>query len=53
MQILLVEDDAAISIGLKKVLMKEDFVVNCVSTGQQAINQVFMSLPDIIILDIG
>jgi DNA-binding response OmpR family regulator len=53
MQILLVEDDIAISVGLKKLLMKEDFVVNCVATGQQAINQVFISLPDIIILDIG
>ncbi len=53
MQILLVEDDTAISVGLKKLLTKEGFVVNCVDTGQQAINQVFASLPDIIILDIG
>jgi len=53
MQILLVEDDSAISIGLKKILMKESFVVNCVSSGQQAINQVQVSLPDIMILDIG
>ncbi|CCK75275.1 MAG: response regulator transcription factor [Oleispira antarctica] len=53
MQILLVEDDSAIAVGLKKLLMKEDFVVNCVATGQQAINQVLISLPDIIILDVG
>jgi DNA-binding response OmpR family regulator len=53
MQILLVEDDIAISVGLKNLLVKEDFVVNCVATGQQAINQVLISLPDIIILDIG
>jgi DNA-binding response OmpR family regulator len=53
MQILLVEDDTAIAVGLKKLLMKEDFVVNCVATGQQAINQVLISLPDIIILDVG
>ena len=53
MQILLVEDDEAISIGLKKLLMKESFVVNCVHTGLQAINQIQMSVPDIMILDIG
>lgn len=53
MQILLVEDDSAISVGLKKILTKENFVVNCVDTGQQAINQLHMSVPDIMILDIG
>ena len=33
--------------------MKESFVVNCVCTGLQAINQIQMSVPDIMILDIG
>jgi|TARA_B110000211_G_scaffold108207_1_gene125448 two-component system OmpR family response regulator len=53
MQILLVEDDAAISVGLQKILMEENFVVNCVSSGQQAINQLQVSVPDMMILDIG
>ena len=53
MKILLVEDDAAISVGMQKILMEENFVVNCVSSGQQAINQLQVSVPDMMILDIG
>lgn len=53
MQILLVEDDLVISAGLQKMLTGEDFVVNCVVTGEQAIFQTETTPPDIIILDIG
>ena len=53
MQILLVEDDLVISAGLQKMLTGEDFVVNCVVTGEQAIFQTETIPPDIIILDIG
>ena len=53
MQILLVEDDPVISAGLQKMLTGEDFVVNCVATGEQAIFQTETTPPDIIILDIG
>ena len=53
MQILLVEDDPVISAGLQKMLTGEDFVVNCVATGEQAIFKTETTPPDIIILDIG
>ena len=53
MQILLVEDDPVISAGLQKMLTGEDFVVNCVATGEQAVFQTETTPSDIIILDIG
>lgn len=53
MQILLVEDDPVISAGLQKMLTGENFVVNCVETGEEAIFQTTTTPPDIIILDIG
>jgi len=53
MQILLVEDDSVISAGLKRMLTDENFVVNCVETGEEALFQVRTAPPDILILDIG
>jgi len=53
MQILLVEDDAALVDALKKALVTEGFAVNCLSRGQQAITSVKTELPDLVILDLG
>ena len=53
MQILLVEDDAALVDALKKALVTEGFAVNCLSKGKQAIASVKTELPDMVILDLG
>lgn len=53
MQILLVEDDAALVDALKKALVTEGFAVNSLSKGQQAIISVKTELPDMVILDLG
>ncbi|PCI17766.1 MAG: DNA-binding response regulator [Piscirickettsiaceae bacterium] len=53
MQILLVEDDAALIDALQKTLIAEGFAVNCLSKGQQAIVSVKTELPDMVILDLG
>lgn len=53
MQILLVEDDAALVDALKKALVTGGFAVNCLSKGKQAIASVKTELPDMVILDLG
>jgi two-component system OmpR family response regulator/two-component system response regulator QseB len=53
MQILLVEDDAALVEALKKALVAEGFAVNCLSKGKQAIASIKTELPDMVILDLG
>jgi len=53
MQILLVEDDPVILAGLQTTLTNENFVVNTVSSGEDAIFQAKISPPDIVVLDIG
>lgn len=53
MKILLVEDDQALAEGLQKALVHEHFVVNGVSTGNDALHVIDTDLPDIVILDIG
>jgi len=51
--ILLVEDDAALANALVKTLTHEGFVVNHLKHGQQAINVVKTEPTDIAILDLG
>ncbi|PCJ23952.1 MAG: DNA-binding response regulator [SAR86 cluster bacterium] len=53
MQLLLVEDDLPLAIGLKKALQKADYAVNHVETGASALHTVKVERPDIVILDIG
>jgi two-component system OmpR family response regulator/two-component system response regulator QseB len=53
MQILLVEDDAALVEALKKALVIEGFAVNSLSKGKQAVISVKTELPDMVILDLG
>ena len=53
MQILLVEDDVPLATGLQKTLTVEGFVVNCVGSGEAAINTIKTETPDIVVLDIG
>ena len=53
MKILLVEDDQALAKGLQQALANENFVVNWVAKGQDALHVVDTEPPDIVILDIG
>ncbi len=53
MQILLVEDDAALAEALMLTLKREGFAVNHLARGKQAIDSVQTELPDIVILDLG
>jgi two-component system OmpR family response regulator/two-component system response regulator QseB len=53
MQILLVEDDAALAEALMLTLKREGFAVNHLARGKQAIDSVQIELPDIVILDLG
>ena len=53
MQILLVEDDLSLANGLQQALNNEGLIVNHVSKGNDAIQAVTTSPPDIIILDLG
>jgi DNA-binding response OmpR family regulator len=51
-KILIVEDDPAISMGLKESLQKENYHVDAEDNGQNAINAVNFIKPDLIILDV-
>ena len=53
MQILLVEDDQSLAVGLCKALRNEGFVVNHVATGKAALHVVGVEPPEIVILDLG
>ena len=53
MNILLVEDDAALANALVQTLTHEGFVVNYLKHGQQAVNVVKTEPTDIVILDLG
>ena len=53
MRILLVEDDASLAAGLQDALGREGFVVNHVTSGQQALAAVRAETPDIMVLDLG
>jgi len=53
MQLLLVEDDPALASGLQRALQSEGFAIDCVGSGQHALQVVKTETPDIIILDLG
>jgi DNA-binding response OmpR family regulator len=53
MNILLVEDDADLARGLQKSLKNEGFSVNHVDCGQQALDSILTSEPDLVVLDLG
>jgi len=53
MQVLLIEDDAALAEALTQTLKREGFVVNPLAEGRLAIEVVKTELPDIVILDLG
>jgi len=51
-QILLVEDDDAISAFVATALEREGHAVTCVRTGQQALSHIRSSAPDLVLLDL-
>jgi len=53
MQLLLVEDDRPLAIGLQKALQAQGFAVNHVETGLAALHVVDTECPDLVILDLG
>ncbi|MFQ5610128.1 MAG: response regulator [Woeseiaceae bacterium] len=53
MQILFVEDDRSLAVGLCKALRNEGFVVNHVGSGKDALHVVAVESPDIVVLDLG
>jgi DNA-binding response OmpR family regulator len=50
-EILVVEDDSTIALGIVKVLEMERFRVRSVPTGEEAIEEVARQLPDLVVLD--
>ena len=53
MQVLLVEDDRQLAIGLQKALHNAGFACNHVETGAAALHTLKTETPDIVLLDIG
>lgn len=53
MQILLIEDDQPLAMGLRKALQQAGYAVNHVGTGQSGLNAIDIDAPDIVVLDIG
>ena len=53
MQVLLIEDDPSLAQGLKTSLSHEGFIVNHLNRGQQGLNSIAISEPDIVVLDLG
>lgn len=53
MQILLVEDDRPLALGLQKALQTQGYTVNHVETGKAAAHVMATEKPDILVLDIG
>jgi len=50
--ILLVEDSESLSIVYQSYLVKQEYIVTAVETGQQAIDAIAQQIPDIILLDL-
>ncbi len=53
MKVILVEDDTALANGLRKALQREGFVVDHYATGEEAIDSISLTSPDLVILDLG
>ena len=52
-QILLVEDDAAIRSALMRALREQGHTVNAVDTGMAALTSAVAQRPDVVLLDLG
>ncbi|MGA1741352.1 MAG: response regulator [Pseudohongiellaceae bacterium] len=53
MQILLVEDDRPLALGLQKALQIQGYAVNHVENGNAALHVIATEKPDILVLDVG
>lgn len=53
MYILLIEDDLSLSTGLCKALRRQNYAVNAVASGHDALHVMQTEPPDIVILDLG
>ncbi len=53
MQLLLVEDDQSLTLGLRTALNREGFTINAVENGGMALSVVNSETPDIVVLDLG
>lgn len=53
MKVLLVEDDQSLAAGIAKVLTDEGFVVEVAHNGQDALHQLPVTEPEMVILDLG
>ena len=53
MRVLLVEDDAALSLGITRALEREGWRVDCLSDGERALSEGLLGEHDIAVLDIG
>lgn len=53
MQLLLVEDDLPLALGLQTALRGQGFAVNHVATGRAALHAIETEVPDLVILDLG
>lgn len=53
MQILLVEDDRPLALGLQKALQIQGYAVNHVENGNAALYVIATEMPDILVLDVG
>lgn len=53
MQLLLVEDDLPLAVGLQTALQAQGFAVNHVTTGRAALHALETESPDLVILDLG
>jgi len=53
MQILLVEDDRPLALGLQKALQIQGYAVNHIENGNAALHVIATEKPDILVLDVG
>src|SRR5258706_12632061 len=51
-RVLVVDDDANVTALLKRLLMKDDYVVDVASNGASALAAIAARLPDVILLDV-
>ena len=53
MQIMLVEDDELLAVGMVRALKRDGFAVNWLSDGQSALDSIVAEVPDVLVLDLG
>jgi signal transduction histidine kinase len=52
-RVLLVEDDPNVATGIALLLQEENFIVDVVNLGADALEAIFRTQPDVVVLDIG